>query len=584
MRHTPPPDRPTGTGLLSVLRAHADQRARILFVVASGAAAALCEAAALVLIVPLTEAVSLDSGIGGRLGDLLDGPSPAQVLILGLALTAASVVLRITSAFGQVRIVRRIENQQKRRTYAAYLVAQPRAQQAARTGHLAEILNRANGFAELLGQTINALKALTSVVVFVVGAVLVQPSGALVVLAAGVLFFFLFRPLITRSRAASREATRAQLPITEHVTETQGARTEIRTFAAEGWAQSHFDTLVDRLTRARVKQAFLSGALPPLYQGTALIGIFLVLAVARSGDSFDLASLGAVAILLIRSLSYGQAFQSAYQRVQEMSAVTDLFQEAVGALEDERGTWGDAQLDVVDTVTFSSVTFTYDDDPAVDSVDLTFRAGDRIGIVGPSGAGKSTLVQLLLRLLRADAGTIRINGEPVDSYDPSSWARQVAIVPQHPVLLHGSVLENIAVFRQDLARTDLVTAAKSAALDAVITDLSKGYDTQIGPSSRALSGGQVQRLGLARALAGNPSLLILDEPTSALDVETEATVRRSLAELPPEVIVVVIAHRMSTLAFCNRIVVMEDGRVVGDGSPEEVALDSRYFNEVRDVD
>ena len=560
------------------MREAGSDRVRIVAIVALGGLAAVAEGAALVLIVPLAESVSTERGIGGRIGSLIGTPSPGTVIGLGIGLTIVAAGFRVIGVVSQARLSRRVENEQKRRAYRAYLDAQPSSQRANRSGHLLETVNRGSSKGERIGHVISVGRAVVSVGVFVVGAVVVQPAGAVVIMAIGAVMFFAFRPVIVRSRAASRESTLAQLPVTEHLAESEGARLEIRTFGAEPWALGRFNALVDRLTAARVRQALLSGLLTPVYQGSAMVGIFAVLYVARSSEGVDLPSIGAVALLLLRSLSYGQAFQTSYQRVQEVAAVAEAFEDSVRSLEQDRAGWGSATLDPVERVEVDDLRFAYDSGgPALDSVSFEVLRGERVGIVGPSGAGKTTLMNVLLRLLRPDGGEVRINGRVVEEYSAESWARQVSVVPQHPVLLHGTVHENVAFFREGVSREDVVAAAKTAALDDLIRTLPEGYDTVVGPSTRALSGGQVQRIGLARLMAGHPTLLLLDEPTSALDIDAESLIRTSLTQLADDTTVIIVAHRMTTLSFCDRILVFEEGRLVADGPPDEVSVDTRYF-------
>jgi len=214
---------------------------------------------------------------------------------------------------------------------------------------------------------------------------------------------------------------------------------------------------------------------------------------------------------------------------------------------------------------------------AVHGMDLTIRKGEKIGIVGPSGAGKSTVAQLLLRLRRPTEGSLRVNGVDAQEYDATSWAHGIAFVPQSPVLLQGSLRENISLFRSHVSDEEIVKAVELAGLEHVVSELHEGLDTEIGAARRALSGGQVQRLGIARALAGQPGMIVLDEPTSALDADSEAIITTTLAELPPDDIVIVIAHRLSTLAACTRILVIEDGRITADGSPGDVIRSNAFY-------
>lgn len=572
------PPRASG-GLTRALRDHRESWLAIAGIVVLGIFAAVLEGLALVILVPLAETVASDSvSLDGRAGDLLGDARPSTLVVVGVVSVVLAAGSRVIATFTQVRLVRRLDQLSKERAFLAYLRASGRTQQGERAGRLIDTMNRAGGRSARLGNAIGTLQNLVSVAVLLIGAVVVQPAGAVIILGVGVGLFFLFRPVIVRSRAASGEATAASVPMAEHVAEIEAGRVEVRVFGAETWATRRHEANVERLTAARTRHALLAGVVTPLYQSTALVGLFAVLAFARSNETIDVASLGAVALLLLRSLSYGQAFQSTYQKLNDAGAVSDLFFETVHMLEEHAEQWGRTELDRIELVELDDVSFSYDDKTMVlDSVNVSISAGERIGLVGPSGAGKTTLAQLLLRMVPPRSGAYRVNGRPVAEYEAESWTREVAIVPQRPHLLHGTVHQNIAMFRDGVDRGHVEEAARRAGLHDVITTLPQGYDTPIGTSTRSISGGQVQRLGIARALVAEPSLLILDEPTSALDVESDRVVQEAIANLPRDTTVVLIAHRMSTLQVCDRIVVMEDGVVTQDGPPSEVALESRYF-------
>jgi len=194
------------------------------------------------------------------------------------------------------------------------------------------------------------------------------------------------------------------------------------------------------------------------------------------------------------------------------------------------------------------------------NVSLRIRRGEIVALVGPSGSGKSTLVQILLRLARPTTGSVQLDGVTADDVVDADWSRLVSGIPQEPELLDGTVAENIAFLRTGLSRDEIVDAARRAHIHDEILDLPAGYDTHLGVGS-GLSGGQRQRIGIARALIGEPRLLVLDEPTSALDPHSEQLVRQTLDELRERTAVVVVAHRPSLLEIADRVVTLERGRI-----------------------
>jgi ABC-type multidrug transport system fused ATPase/permease subunit len=202
---------------------------------------------------------------------------------------------------------------------------------------------------------------------------------------------------------------------------------------------------------------------------------------------------------------------------------------------------------------------------------LTLRAGESLGIVGASGSGKSTLVDLLIGILTPTSGHITVNDRRVDE-DPRYWQDRIGYVPQHVYLMDTSVRRNVAFGLPEkvIEATEVERALRLANLWDFVQTLPQGLDTVVGERGVRLSGGQRQRLGIARALYGNPEVIVLDEATSALDEDTEREIVESMREISRDRTLIVVAHRTSTLAHCSRLIRLEAGRIVQEGSFEEV--------------
>jgi ATP-binding cassette subfamily B protein len=219
------------------------------------------------------------------------------------------------------------------------------------------------------------------------------------------------------------------------------------------------------------------------------------------------------------------------------------------------------------------VTFRYPTRPehaALNGFSLSIAAGEAVALVGPSGAGKSTVFQLLLRFFAAQEGKITFDGLDVADIDPADLRKHIAMVAQDPVIFSGTILDNIRYGRPDASLEEAREAARAAAASEFIEALPKGYDTAIGERGVTLSGGQRQRLAIARAMLRNAPLLLLDEATSALDSENERLVQVGLNNLMRGRTTIVIAHRLATIQKLKRIVVMDQGKIVADGSHAEL--------------
>jgi ABC-type multidrug transport system fused ATPase/permease subunit len=423
-----------------------------------------------------------------------------------------------------------------------------------------------------LVQIANGLGGLVSLALLVTAALVVAPLGALGIMVGGVALFAALLPLSRLARRLQRRLAGLNLEIADELHEIVAASTEISVFHVPDEAVGRVARLTAEQEGVRTRAVTASNANGPLFR---LGGVLLVVAIATVGSaasgSMTPAVLGTAALLLYRSLAYSQVAQAAFHAVNEVEPHLERLAVDVARYREHPAPDGPAELAAPSTIAFEGVGYRYDDErPALEGISLELHRGQIVGVVGPSGSGKTTLAQLLLRLRRPDAGRILVDGTPAESFSAASWARHVAIVPQSTHLFHGTVAENIAFFRPQVDRADVERAARLAGVAEAVEALPEGYDTPVGKAQRNLSGGQVQRLSIARALAGQPSVLVLDEPTSALDVHAEAVVQETLGLLRGQVLVVVIAHRLSTLDICDRLLVIRDGRLCDDGTPAAV--------------
>ena len=234
-------------------------------------------------------------------------------------------------------------------------------------------------------------------------------------------------------------------------------------------------------------------------------------------------------------------------------------------------------------IAFNGVSFAYEEELVLKNVNLKVNAGEVIGIVGPSGAGKTTFINLVLRFYDPTEGAVLLDGHDLRELRQKDLRDAVAFVPQEPLLFNATAKENILIGRPDASDEEVYEAAHRARAHDFITSLENGYDTVMAEKGTRLSGGQRQRLALSRAFLRKAPILVLDEAASALDSENEALVQNALVELTRDKTVFIIAHRFSTLSIANRILVLENGEVVGDGTNEELQNSCKLYRDLRDL-
>jgi len=231
-------------------------------------------------------------------------------------------------------------------------------------------------------------------------------------------------------------------------------------------------------------------------------------------------------------------------------------------------------------VAFEQVRFFYParpETPALDGVSLRVRPGEKVAIVGPSGAGKSTIFHLILRFYDPTSGRIAFDGVRIADADPMELRARIALVPQETAIFATTIRDNIGFGRPDAADAQIERAAEMAAADQFIRRLPQGYDTPIGERGITLSGGQRQRIAIARAILRDAPLLLLDEATSALDAESETLVQGALTRLMAGRTTLVIAHRLATVLSCDRILVLDHGKIVEEGTHEALAASGGLY-------
>jgi ATP-binding cassette subfamily B protein len=355
---------------------------------------------------------------------------------------------------------------------------------------------------------------------------------------------------------------------------------ELHVFHVQQPAVDHVSDLIDEKAAADRRVNFARDLVGPVYTAMAYSALVAALALVSVSDATSLTSLGAVMLVMLRSLSYGQSLQTSLTTVIAAVPFTDALATELARFDAAKAPDRGAPIDHVGELRLDHVTFSYvPGHPVLRDLTVAIPSREVVGIIGPSGGGKSTLVQLLLGLRTPDSGAITADGRPISTLDREEWARRVTFVPQSAHLFTGTVADNIRFMRAGVTDEDVVRAADLAHLTPDIDGFPERFERRLGEGGATLSGGQQQRLCIARALVEDPDVLILDEPTSALDVRSEHLVRSTLLDLRSRMTVIIIAHRLSTLDICDRIMVVQDGELKGFDSPTRLAETSSFYHE-----
>jgi ATP-binding cassette subfamily B protein len=396
---------------------------------------------------------------------------------------------------------------------------------------------------------------------------LLDPALALLVPVLVPGFYILTRLVGRRLRGLGQQIQSEHAAATTRVEEMLDLLPALKSFAVEPAEAVRHATGIDRLRRLSLREARLHALIDPaMGLAVSVAAVVLLVAVGRKLQSGDMGAAETISFLMYIALLVRPVSQlaSVYGQVQTVRGTLARLQ-AVLETTPEPPAAGTLPPRAKGEVTFDAVTFAYPErGAALRGLSLSIAAGETVALTGPNGAGKSTAIALLMGFQRADAGRILLDAQDIATMPPDHLRRQIGLVPQTRHLRNASVRDNIAFGRDGATGAQVEAAARIAQAHAFILGLPQGYDTLIGDRGLRLSGGQQQRIALARALVGDPAVLILDEATSMFDTEGEAALVAECREALAGRTVIIVTHRPATLALADRVLRLEDGRIVED--------------------
>jgi ATP-binding cassette, subfamily B, bacterial len=562
--------------LLSLL---GERRGSVVILVIASILSGFAESATLAILAETAATIAKGASRAQiRIGPLHAHPSVDTLFAIALALIIIRLALQVPLSILPARIAAHVQATLRRKLFHSFSRASWDVQARDREGQLQETMTGQVG--QATSAVLNAMGLVTSALLLIV---LLASAFALNAIAAGfvlvltVSLISLLRPLRRRGVREARALSRAQVQYARGIAESIRVAEEAQVFGAGGAQRTRIGGFIASAREHTFATQVLLRLASNLYAAVISLlfvgALFLLYEIGRD----HAASVGAVFVILVRASASGQNVQAAYQGVIQSMPFVERTQEAERRYRESMPVRGTRSLQRVRSLAFAGVGYCYRPGlPVLSDICFEVDGGEVVGVIGPSGAGKSTLVQLLLRLRAPAEGSYLVNGIPAEQVSEEDWHKHVAYVPQEPRLLHASVAENIRFFRE-IDDEVVVQAARLARIHDDVMGWADGYDTIVGPRADAVSGGQQQRICLARALAGKPEVLVLDEPTSALDPTSEALIQESLSGLKQQLTLFIVAHRMSTLGICDRVMIIINGKLAAFDTIDHLQHNNTYY-------
>jgi len=441
-------------------------------------------------------------------------------------------------------------------------------------GHLENILIQdVDMLRKLLKSFLNILNQSTSLIVYLFIAFSVSPFITLITLTIGIILFLLSKPFILKTRLYAKEEEGLRKEITHQVNENIIGLKTIKSTYIENFVINSGATIFKKLKEVAIKLFFTSSITGSLFEPLAVIFVSIVFAISyKLQPDFSLASFLVVMYLIDKIFNFIKKIQnSSHAFLGTIPNAQRIISFKKDLSDNEEIDSGNKSFKFDNSMEFKNVSFSYNDKKMVlKDFNLEIKRGDMIGIIGSTGSGKTTIVDLILRLFSPQKGDILMDKENINDIKLSEWRKNIGYVSQDMFLKNDTIANNIKFYDESITDQEMVEGAKKANIYEFIDSLPEKFNTMCGERGVKFSGGQRQRIVLARALARKPKLLLLDEATSALDTKSEDLIKQTIEKMKKNITIIIISHRLSFIRNVDKLIVLDEGRVVEKNSPDNM--------------
>ncbi|MEK7203797.1 MAG: ABC transporter ATP-binding protein [Patescibacteria group bacterium] len=509
------------------------------------------------------------------------------LLIMMVVLFFSKAVLNLIAQYINAKTAIDFENKTRVRLFKTTLSASWPYLSRQKVGYLEKVLTEdINQSTQLIFLISTIILAVASLIIY---AFIAYSISALITVSAigfGVFIILSLKLFFKRAKNVGERLTRIYKLIAHFINENSIGAKVIKAMGIEKKVIEKAEVHFNGLKNIRKEMALYNAFSNVLMEPVSLIFIVLIFGFSYSSPAFNIGSFAATIYLIQKIFTFTGTIQGNIHHISQvipnLKTVIKYQNNAEINLEKNSvlRSGGSQSFSFDRTIEFSKVDFAYKDRKALLSqTSFTIKKGEMVGLIGPSGAGKTTIADLILRLFTPSGGKILLDGKDVFLIDIDEWRKKIEYVPQDPFLINDTIENNIKFYDDSITEKDIIEAAKIANIYDFVQKLPDKFKTAAGERGVKLSGGQRQRIVLARALARKPEILILDEATSAIDTESEVLIQKSINDLRNKMTIFVIAHRLSTILNSDRLLVLENGKIIEEGNPKKLleSKDSHFY-------